>query len=148
MSVQNRAERRRLVKALLIAPLATPLCVVIWSAVTGFRDLNRGLFESAASLVSILVLFGLPAELIAATLGFPVYLAYRRFQISSWISYAIGGALISQIPMIIFAYTGTLYFLTGQPAVTRGLRQALPLALLCGASSGLFFRWLVARREA
>jgi len=109
--------------------------------------MERGLIESAASVVSLLVIFGLPAELIAAIVGLPVFLAYRRLHISSWIAYAIGGALISQVPMIIFAYTGTLYFLTGESGVTHGLRQALPLALVCGVSSALFFRWLMGRRE-
>jgi hypothetical protein len=148
MSVRNRIDRRRLIKAFLFAPLATPLCVIVWSAMTGFRDMNHGLVESAASVVSMLVAFGLPAELLAALVGFPVFLAYRRLRISSWIWYALGGALISLIPMVIFAYSGTLYFLTGESGATRGLRQALPLALVCGVSSGLFFRWLVGHQEA
>jgi hypothetical protein len=78
----------------------------------------------------------------------PLFLTYRRFQISSWIPYAAGGAVISQVPMVIFAYTGTLEFLTGQAGIAGGLRAALPLALLCGVTSALVFRWLVGPREA
>jgi hypothetical protein len=147
MSAQSRAYKTRLLRAFLIAPLATPLCVLVWSTFAGFRDTNRGASEGITPVISLFFIFGLPAELLTVVLGIPLFLAYRRFRISSWAAYALGGAVLSQVPMVIFACTGTLYFLTGQAGVAQGLRQALPLAVLCGVSSALVFRKLAGPQE-
>jgi len=84
-------KRHNLMRALLLAPLATPICVLLWSLLQGKIDNSHGGFELLTSLCSTFIIFGVPAELTAIVLGLPCWLLYRRLGISSPIAYALGG---------------------------------------------------------
>jgi hypothetical protein len=136
----------RLVCAFILAPLVTPLTVISFNC--SKIEINRGTREVIGQIVSLIVGYGVPAELVTVIFGIPLYFVYLQKHVTSWIAYAMAGAVISQIPMIVFAFTGTLLFLTGEAAKGKAWLQALPLSLLCGVLSSLTFWWLIGRKAA
>ena len=130
----------RIILAFLVAPLVTPLCILIWNIQR--VDVDHGFSGLVSYVLSTILAYGIPAEVVGFLVGIPLFLIYRRAKISSPYAYALGGAAISQVPIALFMLTGTLFVLTGQAAMPKAWLSALPLSLACGALSALVFRQL------
>ena len=137
----------RLLFALVVAPLCTPACLLVWGFLVNGFNTEHGGKELIRGEFSRFVAYGLAALVVTILLGIPAFLLYRRLKITSWSAYALGGAIVSQIAAIILAVTGTLYFLTGQPEKPHAWLDATPAFLLCGISSAIVFRWIIRPQE-
>jgi hypothetical protein len=83
--------KRRVVYALLLAPISTPIVFFLLGLPQNKNDSLREMF----SAFLVLIMFTLPpAYLAELVLGLPIWLAFRRFRISSRLAFACGGCLI------------------------------------------------------
>jgi hypothetical protein len=111
-----------------------------WGAVRNGVHLDYGVPEFIRGELSRFFLYGVAAEIAVAIFGIPAFVLFRKFHITSWLWYSLGGAVISQLVNICLAMTGTLYFLTGQPSKLQACKDAVIPFFLCGVLSALLFR--------
>jgi len=128
----------KVVVAFLLSPLASTLFLAIWSALSIGRQQGHG----AQAIGVLVLLYGTFCYVATLVLGVPLFFAYRRFHITSSISYAVGGAGIGLVFCAILLYTGY-----GSGQVTTGRIPDLGACAIAGALAGLAFRWMVEWRK-
>jgi fumarate reductase subunit D len=133
--------------SLFLAALCTPIIILIWGAVRHGISLDHGYADAFRSTIAGFLVYGIASEAAAFLLGLPTLFLYRKLNFSSWPLYALGGVLVSLIASVVLTLTGTLYFLTGQPARGNAWADAAPLFVLCGAVSASSF-WLMSRSQS
>ena len=136
----------RILFSLFVAALCTPIIILFWQVIRAGVNLDHGYLDVLRSTFGGFMVYGIASEGAALILGLPTFLLFRRFRLSSWLLYALGGAAVSLIVSVALTLTGTLYFFTGQPTKVHAWADSLPLFLVCGMTSSLIF-WALVKPE-
>lgn len=140
---QERSQDRNVALAFLIAPLGTPIVVFVCAIVSAVVS-ARGDFPAEAALPmavgSMLVLLPL-AYAAEGSLGLLAWTIFRRLGIRSLPAFAVAGALIGWIMMVVVVSVQSKPI---APSLNP-LRNGVPCLLLAGSVSGVIFRFFIIR---
>jgi hypothetical protein len=127
------SKNRKLMRACIVAPLATPLVIDI----CGFfvEGLPRENILTVVLVSSSLYLpFAYAAEIF---LGLPLFAIFFRYRIRSMAAFALGGAFIGWVVSLALAAGGSRPFVSGIEQ-SGWFRSSLPFALAASVSAVVF----------
>ncbi len=138
----------RSILAFVLAPLVTPLIFTALLAFDGSLLSFRGTFGMLEDALTGFLMIATFAYTATILLGVPAFFMYKRFQLHSVISYALGGVVIAVIAMVLITSItrGANFLNTSRTTTAFAFLKSLSVLVACGGLSGILFRLIAFSR--